>query len=89
MTDGQDELKEHLRKQNDEFAADIERKMTYERASHIWKLTRDSKNTVQDIAEIIHKQWGTDALWTPANNKVAGEILCLKAGEKLCYMRKR
>lgn len=77
------DIEANIQAQNDGFAAHIESKMTVERAREIWKLTRDIRNNVQDIAKMTYKTWGTDAIWTPPSNSVAGELLCLKAGEKL------
>ena len=73
------ELTQNIIKSNNDFIKDIKAKMTQERAEHIkgWRVGRHG--TASAVAFKAYSEWGTDALWTPTSNRIAGMVLCIEA----------
>lgn len=78
-----EKINERVKKSRYEFVEDIKKKMTRARALDIRKWRFEYGSTWGAIAQNAYDRWGTDALWTPASNGVAGSVLCSEAADML------
>ena len=81
--DGRDDLNnqitQNIIRQNKDFRKDIKLKMTLERARLIRDWRVELGYSWRSVAEEAFYSWGTDALWTPPGNSIAGQVLCGEA----------
>lgn len=55
--------------------------MTVVRARRIRDLRTKRRCSWRRVAEVVHREWGTDAAWLPPDNQIAGMVLCEVAAD--------